>query len=239
VKSNLVVITCLWQRPEVASLVLARLRAQGMRVVAVGSEGDVSRKLAESHGARYIEHENQPLGAKWNRALRAAQAFAPLGVVVLGSDNMVNDWLFELWAIALCHGFEYIGLLDGYIYDKPTDRLIHWTGYTRPKRVGEPLGSSRCFSGALLDRLDWRLWVDEKRTSLDYSATQRLKAFQPRTKFLTMGESGAKHLGIKTDCSMGGFTHFLENVPHAVRHLDPALLDTWFGPEIRNKKEVA
>ena len=62
-------ITAVWKRHELTSLVLNRFRnikdelagTISLELIAVGSEGATSQKLCESHGFTYIEQDNMPL----------------------------------------------------------------------------------------------------------------------------------------------------------------------------------
>ena len=80
-----VVLTCLWQRHELAAIVLRFYARQRERLaadfaalgydvdlLAVGSEGSVSRYPAEDAGWPYADRANQPLSDKWNAGVRHA-----------------------------------------------------------------------------------------------------------------------------------------------------------------------
>lgn len=221
---NIVVITTLWRRPEIAGLMLARLQKQGMCVVAAGSEGETSRRLAEDHGAHYIEWENKPLGAKWNAALRAAKAFDPDGVVVLGSDNFVSSSLFSAWERGLATGIEYMGLIDGWMYMPADEKFVYWPGYVGLRR-NEPLGSSRCYSRELLDRVDWHLWEDHLDRNLDDSVTRFLRGMSICPYAFVGLDKGIFHLGVKTSINMSP-------LPRDVLPRDPDMLGALFGEDL-------
>ncbi len=232
---KLVVITTVWGRVEIANMMLSHLaeqreRLQGcdiaLEILVCGSEGKASQDLAESHGAYYIEYENQPLGAKWNATVRAAQDLDPDAVMVLGSDNFCNDALFRAWATGV-ETAEYQGILDGYQYHVASGTLIHWHGYRSAHRTGEPLGSARCFSRSLLERTNWTLWDGSLVGSLDYSTTRLFEDLQPSTRIIRLADVDGRHLGLKTTCSM---SPALINVTHLpMDHLLPESLRSWYG----------
>ena len=66
VKPTIALITAVWKRPELTGLVLNRFKnikfelsnKINLELIAVGSEGDVSRRLCESRGFFYVEYEN-------------------------------------------------------------------------------------------------------------------------------------------------------------------------------------
>ncbi len=240
---HLIVIMALWKRAYVARFVLHHLNNQRRRlaehlsleVLVVGSEGAVSEQLATAHGAYYIEHANHPLGAKWNAVLAAAREHDPDAVMVLGSDNMVNDALLRTWADEIRDGIDYIGLLDNHMYRPSSDTLLYWAGYPDTAanicRVGEPIGSARCFSRALLDRVGWALWDGSLSSSLDYSATCRIGALAPcpRMAFYQVGE--IQHLGIKTSTGLTPMERFMRDGSNQLRSVPSEFLAAWYGED--------
>lgn len=232
--THLAVIMAMWQRRELAKLSLDSLFAQSDRlsarmrlsVVVAGSERGMSQRLAESRGAHYVEIENRPLGRKWQAALRKARSLSPTGVMILGSDNLVNDELLRARAAMLELGYDYVGFLDAYQYNPGHRTLIHWPGYVG-RRAGEPIGSSRMLSSRLLDKLGWRIWDDAACRGLDYSTTQRLKTVEHKSLKLKMIDGNARHLGIKVAGAMSPSLH--KNVRG---RLDPDRIVEWFGEDV-------
>lgn len=241
--THLCVIVAMWQRHELARLMLDSLAAQAQRlakrmqlsVVVAGSEQGVSRRIAANRGAIYVEVENRPLGRKWQAALRRARRLEPTGVMVLGSDNIVNDELLRARAAMLEMGVDYTGFLDAYQYNPHHRTLIHWNGYkSRPGKIsreGEPIGSSRTFSARLLDKLAWSIWNEDACRGLDWSTTQRLKQLRPdypyQAMMLRMSDAASRHLGIKVSGAMSPSLH-----KSVKGRLDPALLRAWFGDDV-------
>jgi hypothetical protein len=231
----------MWQRPALTALMLDSLAAQRERladrielhIAVAGSEGSASRRIAEHRDAAYVEIPNKPLGAKWQSALRRARGFEPDGVIVLGSDNIVNDAFLRCWAAMLELGYEYIGLLDAYQFNPGHGTLVHWTGYGPPRnpaipnREGEVIGSSRCLSGALLDRMGWKIWAEQASRGLDFSTTQRLKDFPHREIKLRQSDGVARHLGIKVHGAMSPSLH-----RHVPGRIPLETLRAWFGDDI-------
>jgi hypothetical protein len=230
---KIVVIIAFWQRHEIAKLVFDHLIGitDYVRVIriAVGSEGEASRDLAKDRVNAYVEFPNKPVGAKWNRVLLEARGHEPDAVMVLGSDNFITPRLMEEWHKGLKEGIDYQGLLDSHQYHLPTKTLVYWPGYVG-RREGEPIGSARCFSAALLDRLDWRLWESSLNNSLDYSTTTRLKKYKHTTRHVTQLSLGddVKHIGVKTKSGDLSGALVLNPKIHTER-LEPERLIGWFG----------
>lgn len=241
---KLAVLTALWKRRDIAALMLSNLqsvrdelRADGIElsVLAVGSEGSTTARLVGEYGAEYVEYPNQPLGEKWNVGLLYCESLDPDAIVVIGSDNFPNAALFRIWAGYLRDGYEYVGFLDAFMFEVTSWRLLHWFGYPKTHyRHGEPVGSGRCFSAALLERLDWILWDSTKKTSLDWSTTQRLEKVAPRSKAIHMA-NGMFHLGIKTHENICKFEQFVADTGNG-RLIEPdELLISQFGGELVEK----
>lgn len=174
-------LTCLWQRHALTEIVLGHYAALReslapilqLEPLAVGSEGQTTRSIAERHGFRYLEHANQPLGAKWNAGLRAFRQTELDALLIVGSDDLLDRPLLEHFAGLLRDGARFIGLRDMYFFDQPSRRLLHWPGYVGP-REGETTGLGRCIHRHYLEATDWHLWDDTLTSGLDRSMMTHL-----------------------------------------------------------------
>jgi len=213
------VLTCLWQRHNLTDVVLRwyqRLREElsselQLELVAVGSEGETSRNLAESNGFAYLERPNSPLGAKWNAGLGAMREFVPDAVVIVGSDDVVSGNLFQQYAAALSRGVKYIGIVDMYFLDLPRRTLCFWPGYPPGVRFEETLGLGRCLSAGLIEANHWQLWDNWLEKGLDGSMTRRLSRFvncdpkRWRSLRLHCRGQGVGAVGIKSGTNLWSF----------------------------------
>ena len=91
------ILTTLWKRHAIAHIVLEHYAHMDLSPVhsvrlAVGSEGDVSRSLAEEAGWEYLEHDNLPLSDKWNAGMAALKGRVD-AVLIVGSDDIAGFWL--------------------------------------------------------------------------------------------------------------------------------------------------
>ena len=171
----IVAITCVWGRLDLAHDTIKHTRETlGIPVVACGSEGHRSRRIAERAGAHYIEHENRPLGAKWNAALAEAMTMDPDAVMVLGSDDIIPASTFRFLVAQSMHR-PFVGLLDFIAYRKDLGEVWYWPGY-QTRRAGEPVGSGRIIHGDVLRTMQGQLWAGDEEEGLDGSATCWLKA---------------------------------------------------------------
>jgi hypothetical protein len=218
---KLVVLTCLWQRPRLTKLVLQRYqtirldlkgRAE-VQMVAVGSEGESSRALAEEYGWSYVEAPNRPLGAKWNAGMAFVRGLAPDGVVIVGSDDWLTTSVFDFHMKALRDGCLVSGLLDIYFLYYKTMKTIHFGGYTHD-RMGESLGLGRCLSREALQSVNWQPWWPKVNRGLDLTMTKTLRkkwreVLKERTRVTRLADIGACALDIKTPIGICKFHSYV------------------------------
>ena len=219
---SIALLTCMWKRPLLTELIFrhyAGLRENlqnilDLHLVAVGSESDASRELAQRHGFVYIEHPNSPLGAKWNRGMEAVRACGADAMLVVGSDDLIDENLFTIYAQRLIEGFLFVGLADTYFWDLASRRLALWHGYPPPRR-GEPIGLGRLIHRKLLSEMAWRPWADHLENGLDRSMMFKLapllesQADLDRITVLSCRQSEIAPVDVKTSENMWGFEETL------------------------------
>jgi len=185
--SKIVILTCVWKRPELTKVVLSyyeHLKRElagkiNLELLAVGSERDISRNLCQELGFDYLEYPNEPLSGKWEYGLNRCSDYDPDAVIIVGSDDIISQNLIEFYAGQIQEGLVFCGLKDGYFLDMMNQKLYWWVGYGDKvdyKRVGETIGMGRCLSRTLLDKLGFSIWkgLDINR-SLDRAMTARLR----------------------------------------------------------------
>ena len=160
----LTVVTALWQRPALATVVLGYYVGLGLDVVAVRSPEDPD-PAPDVSGVRYVEAPNAPLSDKWNVAMRAL----PQGraALVVGSDDLVAaDYLARAvrW---LGRGLHLVRATEIAFVDTATGRAMA----CRPSR----LGGGRVLSPDLLGRLDYAPWPPGLDRRLDGAMDVRLR----------------------------------------------------------------
>jgi hypothetical protein len=170
-----------WQRWPLLKVVLqhlerlnAALSAHGHELVVsvAGSEGRDLEALVAPY-ADYVDVPNRPLGPKVNAAVTQLAVYSPDACIGLGSDDFVTIDLVLKWAELIEQGWDYLGVLDGYMYDLHAHRIVHWLGYDN-EREGESIGPGRCMSSSLLDRVNWEPFGNVDR-SLDGSLEAKIK----------------------------------------------------------------
>lgn len=216
------VVTCVYKRAPVFELFLKSFLAVKDEVKpdwqldlfmagSLEDDEDVKQVVQRFSGkdlpgwATWIEHANLPLGAKWNALLPYAENYDY--ILVAGSDNVFNAQLFHVYKPLVQAGYDYLGLLSFYIYDVLTNRLLFWPGYQN-NRKGEPHGGGRLIHNSIIKANNFKLWDDEKNSSLDLSATTRLSKTARNPKFLHSGPNRIYYVDIKSDVNICPYASF-------------------------------
>lgn len=142
------------------------------KVICVGESAE-ERQVTSSSGAVFLWHPNRPLGAKWNAGFVHARQYNPDACLFVGS----SDWIDENWIPTLKHHLKYVdmvGLPGMYLLDiGDTFRACHWSGYVG-HREGESIGIGRMIRSKILDRMDWKPFIDTLDNSMDGSMQSRV-----------------------------------------------------------------
>lgn len=220
---KIVIYTCLWQRPLLTEFVLDHYVSLKpmlfqthdihLDVFTVGSEGEKSAAIAAKFNASYVEHQNQPLGAKHNFGLSVLRKKIPDvdAVVIIGSDDILNHQYFVTVKDLMTRKSQpmhMVGLKDLFFYDLGTKELVYTRGYRSvTTEVAATIGLGRALSKNLLDCIDWFLWDPERNHGLDQSTVRRLLRNVIGVDYVSTAvlgkENGIVAIDIKTD-SVGG-----------------------------------
>lgn len=165
-------VVCIYNRHDLESIVLENFKRQskkyGFDVIVVGSEGDFSRSLAK--GCIYIEHPNNPVSDKHNAGFAKAREIGADGVILMGSDNIVNDNYFD-FVKSKTESNSVIGLKDLYFYSTRTKQLSYFKGYANNSQT---VGAGRFFPLTVLEKMNWELWSSGLNRGLDTDCSKRL-----------------------------------------------------------------
>ncbi len=142
-------------------------------VIAIGATKE-EREVSEKAGAKFFEHENMPLGRKWNFGFQKAREEKPDVCVFVGS----SDWLSDNWLptlLPMMKEYDMIGKPDFTMMDiSKTTRCVRWGGYVG-ERKDESIGIGRLISARILDKMNWKPFVDEKNNSMDFAMFNNVK----------------------------------------------------------------
>jgi hypothetical protein len=153
-----------------------------LELIAVGSEGPITRKLAKDAGWTYIQMLNNPVSKKWNAGVRYLERVAPDAAIILGSDDFISDNLILAYKELIAQDYVLIGVKDMFILDIDSKRFGRWVGYlpgADTKRVGETIGMARCISRKVLEMVGYDIWGPvEIDSGLDGVMSERFKQLQ-------------------------------------------------------------
>jgi glycosyltransferase involved in cell wall biosynthesis len=196
---KILILTCLWKRHDVFEVFKEKIRIlqskYNIDLLVVGSEGEISKSLcSEFH---YVEAPNQPLSNKWNEGIKYAKDLEWDYIMILGSDDIINDLQFYYDCIS--EGYNFVGALDCWTYNIYTDKIYYFAGYTNHRR-GESVGAGRLISRGIIEQMNYELWNTGLKSSLDYSFEQKLNSISGIKKKTYIGkDEGIINLGIYTN----------------------------------------
>jgi glycosyltransferase involved in cell wall biosynthesis len=201
----------LWKRHDVFEIFKQNIRIlqrkYNINLLVVGSEGEVSKKLCK--GFYYVEAENQPLSNKWNAGIQYAKRLEWDYLMIMGSDDIINDLQFYYDSIE--EGYNFIGALDCWTYNRYNDKVYYFGGYDN-YRKGESVGAGRVIARWIIEQMDYKLWDTGLKSSLDYSFEQKLKKMpKVREKVFLGKREGVINLGIYTNDNVTKMWMFKED----------------------------
>ncbi len=262
-KLTLVMLTCVWKRPKLTKIILSyysKLKEEvkntvNLEFVAVGSEGNKSRKICEDAGFHYFEHENQPMSGKWQHGLEMTKKYNPDAVIIMGSDDIITKEIINFYIEKINLGYLLVGIKDFYIYESTIKKLAHWRGYGKlndAHRMDETIGLGRCLARPLLDKIKFDVWGGlELKRNLDGAMTNRLKEFgifpisedncpiiENNGNLLRIGHVGYKldeingfAIDIKSETNVTNFDRYLDRDPESVTFMDGGVLEEYIYEE--------
>lgn len=193
---RLALVIAIWKRHDLERIVLDNFKSQsekfGFEIIVAGSEGETSKELAT--GLHYIEVLNYPVSNKHNALLSKAKELKVDGVVLMGSDDIVNDGFWKHIYSLSPNEKEVVGFKDIYFYDNFDKKLGYWKGY---ESRNQTIGAGRFFSKEVLDKMGWKLWDKHLNSGLDSNCSLRLKSKLIKEKSIKMSDVGAFIVDIK------------------------------------------
>ena len=202
---KLCIVTGMWKRPEVFKLFGQHYQDMGIDVIVAGSEGDTSRKLAESFGFIYLERPNQPLADKMNSTIDEGLKRGYTHFICVGSDDLLSKELIDEYIKLIRKGYEFIGVLDFYFYELETGKASYWGGYRDRQRFKHTCGAGRVLSRKLLESWNGKAWENKHSDYLDTAMQQKLAMSDLPKYVFRMKDKGIFSIDIKSDTNMTPF----------------------------------
>lgn len=228
---KIAVVTCVWQRLELAPAWwsgLTRLRdtwrdwGHECAVYVAGSE-DEHRQLAADHGGHWVEAYNDPLGAKFNAAAQRAFHEGADYILVMGSDDFIAPKALDVMAVRMGQGATYVGFTGCWFHDLATGRTCLFEYPPGHPQRGTPVGLGRLVHRSLLPK-HGRPWQDDLNRSLDWSMTQRCKL--PKATVIGVGETIVT-LDVKTAANIWAFDRVARGRAVTQGHTALELVPEW------------
>jgi hypothetical protein len=200
-----VIVTGMWKRPDIFDIFGRHTSKLGIDVIVAGSEGETSRKQAESFGFIYLEQPNQPLAAKMNATTIEAMKRGYTHVICVGSDDLLSKELIEEYLRLIREGYHFIGITDFYFYDTETGKASYWGGYQESYRKNHTAGAGRVISTQLLKSWDCMPWDNKLSSYLDTAMQQKLKISTLPECVFNLKEKGLFAVDVKSSTNMTPF----------------------------------
>lgn len=173
-----------------------------LELICVGSEGELSRTMAEENGWRYFEYANDPLSHKIEHAFLQARNTANIkGCVWIGSDDFLEYSLLKYYFTTFTGNEQHLyGLNSMYFYSTELKKTLRY--YLSEKCPEKTVGTARFYSKAVLDKMDWMICAGRvSRRGIDSYAFREMKKKNISDVPFTMEQSGIC-VDIKTDTHM-------------------------------------
>lgn len=148
-------------RRETLNIVLRCLPEDWIPVVVVTDPKDA--EAIDHPCAHVFIHPNEPLGAKWQRAVDEARKLNPDLLIITGSDDVL---LGDTESLAKSiEGRDMLVFTAWTIFDGRTHYEAKYNALRSAHKP--PIGGGRVYSRALLDRMRWQLFDTRKRIHMD------------------------------------------------------------------------
>ena len=205
-KINLGILTCSWKRPKLTSKYCEHLDflkkkfTNHVNVKSIIIDSDqINESTIKKSQSLYFKYPNQPLSNKFNFGMSHFKDKKIDYVMVLGSDNFVDETLFIEFIKIMRNNIDLIGVLNSYVYDLKSKKTYHFLGYPKKnKRYGETLGAGRILSQNILSSLDYQPWKNGLSKGLDGSMWQKLYSLNFTEYKINVKKIGGMMLGVKT-----------------------------------------
>jgi hypothetical protein len=227
---NVVAVIPVFGRLPLLEVTIRRLYRKNKvdKVICVGHLEE-DRALCKKMGVAWVQHENNPLGRKWNAGFIKAKDYNPDAVLYVGSSDWVSDnWLPVM--LPFLEKFDMVGKPDFNMLHYGKVRIMfHWTGYPAGSwREYEPIGIGRLLSSRFLDSIDWQPFYDEANNGMDFC--QVMKLTKAKGKLFIFNSMETQSLSLS--CDQWGAMHkenLRADLPNVHEIYKPDMfLKTWF-----------
>ena len=153
------------------------------------------------------QHQNQPLSHKWNAGIMALQDIEFDAVILLGSDDYIDDKFVQFVSKNIDH-FDMIAFTD--IYFESDGVKYYWQGYEN-SREGEPIGAGKVYTKQFLKRIKYNLFNKSANRGLDGISWNRCKQANAKMMITSIREHGLMLCDVKDGHGMNDISS-IENL---------------------------
>jgi hypothetical protein len=143
---------------------------------------------------------NRPLSFKWNQAVKALHQIDFDAVILLGSDDYIDEKLLRF--VQQNMDCDMIGFTD--IYFQANRQLYYWEGY-EGARKGEPSGAGRVYSKQFLESIGYNLYPFPVNAGLDGMSWRVVKYRRASVKLFCLKENDLMICDVKDGEGMNSF----------------------------------
>ena len=144
--------------------------------------------------------QNRPLSFKWNQAVKALHQIDFDAVILLGSDDYIDEKLLEF--VQQNMDCDMIGFTD--LYFQANRQLYYWQGYEGARR-GEPSGAGRVYSKKFLESIGYNLYPFSANAGLDGMSWKVIKQRRASVKLFSLRENDLMICDVKDGEGMNSF----------------------------------
>lgn len=211
----------IYQRHELTKIVLDYYRSLGIKLIIAGSEGEISKELAQ--GFDYIEVPNSPLTLKNNAMMLEAKKYNPDAVVILGSDDLICKNALKFYDSLETNSV--MGFSDIYFYSTEHKRL----GYLA---LDKHFGAGRYYPKSVLELCNYKAWQRQLDRGCDMESERYLTTKGVKFERISIEKNNIFLIDIKHDYNISS-----KNIIFACREINFNIMAKKLNKEVANKVE--
>lgn len=240
---KLLIVTAVYGRPELTKVVLEyynKLKQDSglsISLLAVGSEGLVSKKLCEESGWDYVEYPNSPLSQKWNHLIEASSKYEYDMLVIVGSDDLVSKEILEYYSYNYNENANYyLGFDQLYFHWIDKEETYFLENYLTKSFI-KTMGAGRCFSRYIITKCGYKPWnIFKIDKGLDSLCTRNLKVLGVKEKVVTFKDTGGIIVDIKSEgCNITSY----DKLKPSLTKVESDILDKHFPEEMQKLRIIS
>lgn len=206
-KINLGILSASWKRKKLTSrycehiIFLKKLFSNHINLTSAVVDSDqINKESIKKFNSVYLNYLNQPLSDKFNFGMNYFKNLPIDYVMILGSDNFIDEILMIEYIKIMRNNYDLIGVLNSYVYDIKTGHMYNFLGYPKTShRYQETLGAGRILSKTILDSLKFMPWKNGISKGLDGSMWEKLSKLEFKEYKINVKSINGLMLGVKTD----------------------------------------